>query len=57
MSSRRPTRRGSISMISRPVHVVSMWSKAASLRAAFPEEADYTTEEMEDKVIEADGCR
>jgi hypothetical protein len=30
-------------------------AKAATLRAAFPEEADYTAEEMEGKVIEADG--
>jgi len=29
-------------------------AKAASLRAAFPEEADYTAEEMAGKVIEAD---
>ena len=38
----------------RPRGQLMKCAKAASLRAAFPEEASYTAEEMEGKVIEAD---
>jgi len=41
--------------VKRPHGQLLKCAKAASLRAAFPEEADYTAEEMEGKVIEADG--
>jgi L-fucose mutarotase/ribose pyranase (RbsD/FucU family) len=41
--------------VKRPHGQILKCAKAASLRAAFPEEADYTAEEMEGKVIEADG--
>jgi phage recombination protein Bet len=40
--------------VKRPHGQLLKCAKAASLRAAFPEEADYTAEEMEGKVIEAD---
>jgi len=40
--------------IKRPRGQLLKCAKAASLRAAFPEEADYTAEEMAGKVIEAD---
>jgi phage recombination protein Bet len=39
----------------RPRGQLHKCAKAASLRAAFPEEATYTAEEMAGKVIEADG--
>ena len=38
--------------VKRPHGQLLKCAKAASLRAAFPEEADYTAEEMEGKVIE-----
>jgi phage recombination protein Bet len=41
--------------VKRPHGQLLKCAKAASLRAAFPEEADYTAEEMEGKVIEAHG--
>lgn len=41
--------------VKRPHGQLLKCAKAASLRAAFPEEADYTAEEMAGKVIEADG--
>jgi hypothetical protein len=41
--------------VKRPHGQLLKCAKAASLRAAFPGEADYTAEEMEGKVIEADG--
>jgi phage recombination protein Bet len=41
--------------VKRPRGQLLKCAKAASLRAAFPEEADYTAEEMAGKVIEADG--
>jgi phage recombination protein Bet len=41
--------------VKRPHGQLLKCAKAASLLAAFPEEADYTAEEMEGKVIEADG--
>jgi hypothetical protein len=41
--------------VKRPRGQLLKCAKAATLRAAFPEEADYTAEEMEGKVIEADG--
>jgi hypothetical protein len=41
--------------VKRPHGQLLKCAKAATLRAAFPEEADYTAEEMEGKVIEADG--
>jgi phage recombination protein Bet len=41
--------------VKRPHGQLLKCAKAASLRAAFPEETDYTAEEMEGKVIEADG--
>jgi phage recombination protein Bet len=40
--------------VKRPRGQLLKCAKAASLRAAFPEEADYTAEEMAGKVIEAD---
>ena len=40
--------------VKRPRGQLLKCAKAASLRAAFPEEAGYTAEEMEGKVIEAD---
>ena len=40
--------------VKRPRGQLMKCAKAASLRAAFPEEAGYTAEEMEGKVIEAD---
>ena len=40
--------------VKRPRGQLMKCAKAASLRAAFPEEASYTAEEMEGKVIEAD---
>ena len=40
--------------VKRPRGQLMKCAKAASLRAAFPEEATYTAEEMEGKVIEAD---
>lgn len=40
--------------VKRPHGQLLKCAKAASLRAAFPEEADYTAEEMAGKVIEAD---
>jgi phage recombination protein Bet len=40
--------------VKRPRGQLVKCAKAASLRAAFPEEADYTAEEMAGKVIEAD---
>lgn len=39
--------------VRRPRGQLLKCAKAASLRAAFPEEADYTAEEMEGKVIDA----
>jgi phage recombination protein Bet len=42
--------------VKRPHGQLLKCAKAASLRAAFPEAADYTAEEMEGKVIEADGA-
>jgi phage recombination protein Bet len=39
--------------VKRPRGQLLKCAKAASLRAAFPEEADYTAEEMEGKVIDA----
>jgi len=41
--------------VKRPHGQLLKCAKAASLRAAFPEEADYTAEEMEGKVIDTDG--
>jgi phage recombination protein Bet len=41
--------------VRRPRGQLLKCAKAASLRAAFPEEADYTAEEMEGKVIDAGG--
>jgi phage recombination protein Bet len=41
--------------VRRPRGQLLKCAKAASLRAAFPEEADYTAEEMAGKVIDADG--
>ena len=41
--------------VKRPRGQLLKCAKAASLRAAFSEEADYTAEEMAGKVIEADG--
>jgi hypothetical protein len=41
--------------VKRPHGQLLKCAKAASLRAPFPEEADYSAEEMEGKVIEADG--
>jgi phage recombination protein Bet len=40
--------------VKRPRGQLMKCAKAAALRAAFPEEAGYTAEEMEGKVIEAD---
>ena len=42
--------------VKRPRGQLMKCAKAASLRAAFPEEAGYTAEEMEGKVIEADAA-
>ncbi|KAA6183709.1 recombinase [Thiohalocapsa marina] len=42
--------------VKRPRGQLMKCAKAASLRAAFPEEATYTAEEMEGKVIEADAA-
>lgn len=41
--------------VRRPRGQLLKCAKAASLRAAFPEEADYTAEEMEGKIIDAGG--
>ena len=43
--------------VRRPRGQLLKCAKAASLRAAFPEEADYTAEEMEGKTIDAVGER
>ena len=43
--------------VRRPRGQLLKCAKAASLRAAFPEEADYTAEEMEGKIIDAVGGR